>query len=103
MTKANFVYTTYIKSTPEKVWAAITNPEFTRQYWKYDNISDWRKGSAWNHVNGENGQTLVGGKVLESNPPKKLVLTWVDPSNESDVSQVSFDIDMTDGGIVCLN
>jgi uncharacterized protein YndB with AHSA1/START domain len=39
MTRPEFIYTTYIKTTPEKLWAAITNPEFTHQYWGHENIS----------------------------------------------------------------
>src|SRR5206468_2751774 len=47
MTEApsEFVYTTYITSTPQKVWDAITTPEFTRQYWGSANVSDWKPGS----------------------------------------------------------
>jgi len=45
MTTPEQVYETYIRTTPEKVWAAITNPEFTRQYWGGgSNVSDWKKG-----------------------------------------------------------
>ncbi len=93
MTNADFIYTTYIKSTPEKVWAAITNPEFTRQYWGHDNISDWKKGSDWKHADGKGGSARIIGKVLESNPPKRLVLTWADPADTADDSKVTFEID----------
>lgn len=99
MTKANpeFVYTTYIKTTPEKVWQAITNPEFARQYWVNENISDWKKGSEWKHV-ADGGKTVkMIGKILESNPPKRLVMTWASPANKADESQVAFDITMVEG------
>jgi uncharacterized protein YndB with AHSA1/START domain len=92
MNNNEFVYTTYIRSTPQKVWTAITNPEFTRQYWVHDNISDWKKGSEWKHQ-GKDGQVKVVGKVVESIPPKLLVLTWADPANQSDDSQVTFEIE----------
>ena len=50
MSNTEHVYTTYIKTTPEKLWTAITNPEFTRQYWGgHVNVSDWKKGSGWEH------------------------------------------------------
>ena len=92
MKSNEFIYTTYIRSTPQKVWDAITNPEFTRQYWVNDNISDWKKGSDWKHVS-KDGQVRVIGKVMESIPPKLLVLTWADPANTSDGSQVTFEIE----------
>ena len=83
MNSPEFVYTTYIRTTPEKLWDAITNPEFTRQYWGgYGNISDWKKGSKWKHVGDDEKHTVrVVGEVLESVPPKLLVLTWADPAD----------------------
>ncbi|MDE2028131.1 MAG: SRPBCC family protein [Candidatus Omnitrophica bacterium] len=90
----DFVYTTYIRSTPQKVWDAITNPEFARQYWGNENVStDWKKGSQWKHVDGRTGQVRLVGQVLESNPPHKLVLSWADPADPSDVSQVTYEIE----------
>lgn len=100
--KPDFVYTTYIKTTPEKVWTAITNPEFTRQYWAKDNISDWKKGSDWKHADSNGNNVRIVGKVLESNPPKRLVLSWADPADTEDNSRVTFDID-TAGDMVRLN
>lgn len=90
------VYTTYIKTTPEKLWAAITTPEFTRQYWGGNvNVSDWKKGSAWTHESATDKTLhMVGGEVLEINPPKRLVLSWVNPEDKKDVSRVSFDIEV---------
>lgn len=87
-----FVYTTYIRSTPEKVWQAITTPEFTRQYWMHGNYSDWKKGSKWEHINSDK-KVLVGGTVLESMPPKRLVLSWAAPDDLKDDSKVSFEIE----------
>lgn len=93
MTSPEFVYTTYIRSTPEKVWQAITTPVFTRQYWKHENQSDWKKGSDWKHASAD-GQTIrIVGKVLESNPPHRLVLSWAEPENKADESRVTFEIE----------
>ena len=47
MSKASFVYVTYIRSTPPKVWQALTDSELTKQYWGHRNVSDWSVGSAW--------------------------------------------------------
>jgi uncharacterized protein YndB with AHSA1/START domain len=95
MSNTELVYTTYIKTTPEKLWAAITNPEFARQYWGgHVNISDWKKGSTWRHEYTNEGNAVrVKGKVLESTPPKRLVISWFEPSNEADVSTVTFEIE----------
>ncbi|MFO1520178.1 MAG: SRPBCC family protein [bacterium] len=101
MNKTDFVYTTYIKTTPEKLWQAITHPEFTRQYWGHDNVSDWKKGSEWKHVDQKSGQARIIGKVIESNPPKQLVLSWADPADPADDSQVVFEIDAIED-MVCL-
>lgn len=91
-----FNYTTYIRTTPQKVWDAITNPEFARQYWGNENISDWKKGSEWKHVDVTSRQTRIVGKVLESNPPKRLVTSWASPNNLADESQVTYDISVVD-------
>ena len=93
MQKPKLVYTTYIRTTPKKVWAAITKPEFTRQYWgEMTNVSDWKKGSKWEHHNPEH-EVWVTGKVVESIPAKRLVLTWADPDDLKDKSRVTFEIE----------
>ena len=95
MNKHEHVYATYIRTTPEKLWAAITTPEFTRQYWGgAANISDWKTGSSWKHVFEDEGDApAVTGKVVECRPPTLLVLTWASPADPSDVSRVSFEIE----------
>jgi uncharacterized protein YndB with AHSA1/START domain len=101
MNKPKLVYTTYIRSTPKDVWAAITNPEFTRQYWGgMINVSDWKQGSKWEHLNPEK-EAWVIGKVVECVPSKRLVLTWADPDDLQDESRVTFEIE-TIKDSVCL-
>jgi uncharacterized protein YndB with AHSA1/START domain len=96
MTGTEFHYTTFIKSTPDQVWAAITTPEFTRQYWGNANFSDWKPGSRWEH-RPTVGAAMVTGIVRESVPPTRLVLTWAAPGEHDDLakhSQVTFEIEM---------
>jgi uncharacterized protein YndB with AHSA1/START domain len=103
MTKeqTSFVYVTYIRSTPEKVFEALTQPEIARRYWGHENVSDWQPGSAWQHVRADEQRTVqVVGKVVESSPPTRLVISWASPSQAADpasYSRVSFDIDAYDG------
>jgi len=80
--KAQFVYVTYISSTPEKVFDALIAPEMTRKYWAHLNVSDWKIGSPWKHENAENGNTDLVGKVLESDRPKRLVISWAFPADK---------------------
>jgi uncharacterized protein YndB with AHSA1/START domain len=93
MQKTKLVYATYIRTTPKKLWDAITKPEFTRQYWGgLANVSDWKKGSEWQHLNPEK-EVWITGKVLECKAPKRLVLSWADPDRLNDVSRVTFEIE----------
>jgi len=95
--KPRFVYVTYISASPERVWEALTSPETTVKYWRHVNLSDWRPGSRWEHrEGGPTGQIRLGGKVLESDPPRRLVLTWAEPQDalrEDRHSRVTFELE----------
>ena len=54
MSKPQYVYVTYILTTPQKVWAALTDAKLSAQYWGRSNVSDWKVGSTWAH--GHEGQ-----------------------------------------------
>ena len=76
MAESRFVYVTYIRTTPEKLWRALTDPEFTRQYWVATwQECEWKPGAAWRIVTPDGGVTDTG-KVIESDPPRRLVLAW---------------------------
>jgi uncharacterized protein YndB with AHSA1/START domain len=94
--KTSFVYVTYIRSTPVKVFEAIVKPEIARRYWGHENVSDWKPGSSWEHVRANEQRTVqIVGKVVEIAPPTRLVITWANPSQASDpdsVSRVTFDV-----------
>jgi uncharacterized protein YndB with AHSA1/START domain len=85
MSNERFVYVIYIASTPQKVWDAVVRGDLTRQYWGHENVSDWKRGSKWQHVTADDARTVrTEGEVLESVPPKRLVLTWGDPEEAAD-------------------
>lgn len=76
MAKSTYVYVTYIRTTPEKLWKALTDPQFTRQYWfGMASTSDWKPGSPWKLVAGD-GKVWDEGEVIEADPPRRLVLRW---------------------------
>jgi uncharacterized protein YndB with AHSA1/START domain len=57
----SFVYVTYIVSTPEKVFEAITKPDVARRYWGHENVSDWKSGSKWKHIAADPTGHHLGG------------------------------------------
>ena len=93
----SFVYVTYIFSTPEKVFAAITKPEIARAYWGHENVSDWKVGSQWRHIRADDKREVqLVGDVLECSPPKRLVISWANESQKDDptkTSRVTFDVE----------
>ncbi len=97
MSKPEFVYVVYIQSTPAKIWDALQNPEMTKEFWgRRRNRSDWRTGSEWRHEDYDDAtEVAVTGTIVESDPPRRLVLTWTHPNDTTPdaVSRVSFDIE----------
>jgi uncharacterized protein YndB with AHSA1/START domain len=71
-----FVYVTYIRTTPEKLWEALTEPEFHQQYFLGAQMqSDWKKGSAWKMVYPD-GRVTDSGEIVDVDPPRRLVIKW---------------------------
>jgi len=103
MIKPEFVYTTYIETTADKLWHALTDGDFTARYWFGHRVaSDWKVGSTYRFA--KQGNPSIEGKVLESDPPRRLVYTW-DPCSEEAkrerTSRVTFDLEAR-GNIVKL-
>jgi uncharacterized protein YndB with AHSA1/START domain len=94
--RPTFVYVTYIEATPENVWHALTDAGLTARYWGHSNVSDWQPGSTWEHQRTDgSGIADVVGKIVESDPPRRLVFTWAAPGQDQagDPTVVTFDIE----------
>jgi len=71
-----FVYVTYIRTTPEKLWKALIEPEFTRQFWcNTTQESEWKPGATWKILMPD-GAVADSGEVVEIDPRRRLVLKW---------------------------
>lgn len=76
MSQSQFVYVTYIRTTPAKLWQALLDPEFTRQYWVQTwQECDWKPGSSWKLMIPD-GRVGDSGEVIEIEPERRLVLSW---------------------------
>ena len=76
MADPRYVYVTYIRTTAEKLWQALLDPELTRLYWCDTRVdADWKVGGAWTRKTPD-GQLKDSGEILEIDPPKRLVMSW---------------------------
>jgi uncharacterized protein YndB with AHSA1/START domain len=76
MARSTFVYVTYIRTTPEKLWSSLTDAAFMKQYWFGTHCqSQWTAGSSWQMVSGD-GQITDAGEIVEADPPRRLVIRW---------------------------
>jgi uncharacterized protein YndB with AHSA1/START domain len=76
MASSKFFYVTYIRTTPEKLWRALIEPEFTRQYWvETHQESEWKVGSPW-RIMIPDGRVADSGQILEFEPHKRMVISW---------------------------
>lgn len=77
MARSTFFYVTYIRTTQQKLWSALTDDaEFMKQYWFGVHCqSQWKAGSAWQLVAGD-GRILDDGEIVEAEPPRRLVIRW---------------------------
>jgi uncharacterized protein YndB with AHSA1/START domain len=94
-----FVYVTYIRTAPQKLWDALIKPEFTRQYWSETwQDSAWTPGASWKLMTPD-GRVADSGEVLEIDPPRRLVVSWKNhlfPDLEAEGhSRAAFDLEPT--------
>ena len=76
MAQSQFVYVTFIRTTPDRLWAALREREFTEQYWfEAHLVSDWKAGSSWKIIM-KDGRVADTGEILEADPPRRLVIKW---------------------------
>ena len=97
MADSRFVYVTYIRTTPEKLWRALIEPEFTKQYWVETwQESEWKPGASWRLMLPD-GRVGDAGEVLEIDPPRRLVLSWrnefIPEMREEGYSRATFDLE----------
>ncbi|WML48556.1 SRPBCC family protein [Neobacillus sp. PS3-34] len=94
MTDKKFVYVTYIATTPEKLWEALTSSDFTEKYFFGTKIeSDWKEGSIVNYL--RNGEVTDYGTILKCEPHRLLSFTWNsvgDKTVREQPSQVTFEL-----------
>jgi uncharacterized protein YndB with AHSA1/START domain/DNA-binding transcriptional ArsR family regulator len=93
--KPDFVFSTYIRTTPDKLWDALTNPEMTQQFYYGGRVqADMRVGGNFSYL-APNGEINLHGEVLELDPPKKLVTTfratWAEAGGET--TRVMYEIE----------
>ncbi|WP_345771213.1 ArsR/SmtB family transcription factor [Geodermatophilus normandii] len=104
-TVPTYVYVTYVRASAEQVWQALTDADLTARYWGHGNVSDWQPGSRWEHRRTDgSGEVDAGGRVLETDPPHRLVMTFGDAGGEEPpggASVVTFLVEQH-GGIVRL-
>jgi uncharacterized protein YndB with AHSA1/START domain len=76
MSKSKFLYVTYIRTTPDKLWDALTNKELMKSYWfNMHQESNWTAGSSW-EMKDSKGEVWDSGTILESQRPHRLVISW---------------------------
>ncbi len=72
----SFVYVTYIRTTAERLWTALTTAEFMTQYWMGVHAeSEWTAGSPWKLIFAD-GRIADTGEIVEADRPKRLVIKW---------------------------
>jgi uncharacterized protein YndB with AHSA1/START domain len=104
MTAAStFIYVTYISTTPERLWSALTSQDFMKQYWFGMHVeTEWTPGSPW-RLMFLDGRVADAGEIVEADPPRRLVLTWRNlwrPELTAEgVARCTMELEPTDGTV----
>ncbi len=92
----DFVYTIFIAARAEDVWNGLIDREMTKAYWGHYNESDWKQGSRWEHVRSDDsGKIDVVGKIIEMDPPSRMVWSWSlasDANEPAKISRVTYEL-----------
>jgi uncharacterized protein YndB with AHSA1/START domain len=101
MSKPEYIYETFIRATPEKIWEALTSAAFTSQYFHGTHIhSDWQPGSPV-VFKGDDGNAVIEGEVLIADKPMRLSYSWRSLYDEELAlerpSRVTFEIESLQG------
>jgi len=101
--RSHFVYVTFIRTTPAKLWEALTDPKFVRQYWfGMTVVCGWQKGSPWKLVKPD-GSIADTGEILEVDPPRRMVIRWQNewkPELKAEgPSRCTFELEPTGGAV----
>ena len=107
MEKPQFVYTTYIRTTPEKLWQALTSGDFSQKYWFGSRIEvEQKAGGAFRILQSDGTEgKFSAGQVLVCEPPRKLTYTWAikdtpEVAKKRDgLSRVTYEITPMDGQV----
>jgi uncharacterized protein YndB with AHSA1/START domain len=105
MTSENsaFVYVTFIRTTPEKLWTALTDQEFVKKYWfGVRQETEWRAGAPWRLVFSD-GRVADAGEIVDVEPLKRIVVKWRNewkPEFQSEgFSICNFEIEALEGAV----
>ena len=103
MANSRFAYATYIRTTPEKLWQALTDPEFTCRFWhECRQESEWKIGTSWRLMIPD-GRVGDSGKILEIDPPRRLVVSWrnefIPELREEGYSRMTYELERKGGSV----
>lgn len=103
MSESRFVYVTYIRTTPEKLWQALREPAFTRRFW-FDSWqkSEWKIGTSWKLMIPD-GRVADSGEILEIEPQRRLLLSWRNEfkpeMREEGASRMTYELEKCGGSV----